>query len=199
MPTPYVKPSSQELKTTRTLVVTVEGDPEFSHVGNIDPSAWMQLLGIPGVIVDTSTKTNAVKKSTEAIKPTEFLSKARQVFTKTLVETLQKSQHFDEVRVTDNINGYNNNFDAVLNIKIVNWGTRMQTTGSDVIIPFMDVNISMNLHRDNKLIWKEIQTVTDDTHHTLEDYKRQKGLFEDDFTALVNKAGKQVATLLLDF
>jgi len=49
---------------------------------------------------------------------------------------------------------------------------------------------------DNKLIWNEKQTVTYDTDHSLDNYAQQKGLFENDFDSLANKAGKQVANIL---
>lgn len=196
--TSYVKPSRQELKTIRSLAVTVEGHPEFSHIGAItnESSTLIMLFTGPAVIMDAAIRNNIDEKTAGAIKPEEILAKANQDFINTLVATLQQSERFDEVKSVDR---HSDIFDAVLDIEIINWGSRIKHSESDVIIPFMDVNISMTLQYDNKLIWKEIQTVTYDTNHSLDDYKQQRGLFGSDFAKLINKAGKQIVALLLGF
>lgn len=200
--TSYVKPGGQELKTIKCLAVTVKGAPEITHVGAItnESSALMILFGPPAVILDTAIRREIDENTAEAINPKEIASKAHTMLINTLVENLQQYPGFDEVRGFDKIDAqYTNTCDAILDVKILNWGSRIKHSGSDVIIPFLDIHISMIRQCDNKLIWNEKQTVTYDTNHTLDDYKQQTGLFERDFTTVINKAGKQVATLLLNF
>jgi hypothetical protein len=206
--TSYVKPTHEELIAIRNLALTVEGNPEFSHIGEITKETFNFVLpfffGLAGAYAashaDTSTRKDMDAKSAAAIKPKDSSSIALPVFIGALVETLQQSKRFDDVRVIDNIGEKARNiWDAVVVVKIVNWGSRIKQAQSDVVIPFMDIHLSVIRQHDNKLLLNETQTVTYDTNHTLDDYKQQEGLFGRDFMSLNNKAGKQVAMLLLDF
>lgn len=196
--TSYVKPSAQDLGAIRTLGVTVQGSPELSHTGAIteESSALMMIFGAPAVIADTAVRGSIDRHSAEAIMSQNLASKSRQEFVSTLIQALRKSQRFNEVRGVD---GHKGDSDAVIVVTIVKWGSRVKKSGSDEVIPFVDLDISMNAQGNNKLIWRETQTVTHDARRTLDDYKRQKSLFGRDFAVMINKAGKRVAALLLDF
>lgn len=199
--TSYVKPSLAEFKTIRNLAVTVDGNPEFSHIGAItNESVMLTILFTP--ILDAVIRKGMDDKTAESIKPKEIVSNYQTMFIGALVENLEELKHlerFDSVSVIDNIHDqYKNNLDGIVSFKIINWGTRIKQSGSDRIIPFMDVQISMIRTFDRKLVWRENRTVTFDANRTLEDYKQQQGLFESDFTALINKAAKEVTALLID-
>lgn len=205
--TSYVKPNHEELIAIRNLALTVEGNPEFTHIGEITKESFNFVLpfffGLAGAYAashaDTTSREDMDAKSAAAIKPKDFSSIALPVLTDSLVEALQQSNRFNKVRVLDKVDERSKDlWDAVVLVKIVSWGSRIKQAQSDVIIPFMDIHLSMIRQRDNKLLLDETQTVTYDTNHTLDDYKQQEGLFGKDFISLNKKAGKHVGTLLSD-
>jgi hypothetical protein len=194
-----VKPSPQEFKKIRNLALTVDGNPEFSHIAAITKESigLILIFGIPAAILDAVIRKDIDEKTAESIKPKEIESNYRAMFISSLVENFQDLKRFDSVRVIENShNQSKNNFDGIVNLEIINWGSRIKKSGSDRIVLFMDIQISMIRTFDKKLVWSENQTVISDTSHTLENYKQQQGLLQSDFTALINKAGKRVATLL---
>jgi hypothetical protein len=194
----YVRPSSQKLKTLKTIGVSVDGDAEFIHIGkNASESVGLVMFtGLVGAIIDSASRSNKDKEEAEAIKPEEVLLRGRQGFANTLVTSLQESQRFDTVK---NITNHNNNYDAVLDIEIAEWGTRMKHEKSDIIIPYIKVYVSLKARGSKKMIWSDTQTTTYDTNHSLYDYKWQKAVFESDFQSVINKSAKQIVASLLDF
>ncbi|WP_231717195.1 hypothetical protein [Desulfosarcina ovata] len=200
MTTSYVKPNHHNLKTIESLVVRVEGNPDFSHIDAIESESSIIILvtGPIGAIVDTAYRNKIDDDVVDEIKSEEILSSARKNFAIQLSETLQKAQFFDIVNYVDA--AYNrNDYDAILYIEIMNWGSRRKQSESYIIIPFIDFHIAMTDLRKNKLIWNENQTVTYDTNHTLNDYKTQNGLIENDLEKLINKSANQIVELLLSF
>jgi hypothetical protein len=202
MPTSYVKPSYQELIIIKNLAVTIEGNPDISHIGAItnESTTLILLFGPPAAMLDTAIRKSIDDKTSELMKLKEISSESRAVFLNTLVENLQYLGRFEKVTVIDNIDEQRKkNFDAVLKVKIINWGSRIKQSGSNMILPFIAVDISMVSQDGTRVIWNENQTITFDTHHTLDDYKQQNGLLGSDFTALMKKAGRQITELLNDF
>ncbi len=196
--TSYVRPDYQQMQSLKTLAVTVKGNPEFTHTGkmNAESCGMIFMTGLAGAIVDTVNRGGLDKEEAQAIKPDEVLARARQDFTHTLVGTIRQSQRFETVHCIDDAADLRQ-FDAVLTVTITTWGSRIKDSQSNIVIPFMNVDVSMKTQNSQKLIWKETKTITYDTNRTMHDYTVQKELFGNDFKALIDKSGKQIAASLL--
>lgn len=195
--TSYKKPSKNEFDSIKNISIFVKGAPEFSHIGAItEESFWMTM--ILGPYISTLGRNASDYNTARAINHKDISSAYRLQFIETLKNNINNESigRFNSINIDHRIHNQPKNIDGIINLEIIDWGTRTRKPGSDIIFPFMEIKITMIRSIDDKKIWDESRIITNDTQHTLENYKQQIGLFDNDFKSLINKAAKQVILLL---
>lgn len=195
-------PRADALREVKKLAVVVADDGSFTVIREraTATGAPAALFGLVGAAVAAAYNAQLDRSAAEALSPHLGGFSSRSELAGILARALKESARFSEVQMLDQepTAAEARKYDAVLTIRIVNWGLRAPApTESARLAAFAELQIRMVRVSNSETLWEEQDTVVGQGRYGLATYQQDRNLLRQELQDTIEKAGYRVATQLL--
>ncbi len=169
--TSYVRLDAEESSKIKNLAIVVNGDPNFTYIDKStkDPRRSHEIGGAFGDAIVSSHHESLDREIAKSISPKGESFSCKKIFTQNLLETLKDANHFDSIEVRPDSNlTTQKRHDALVTFHMKQCGSRIsRKKEGGRLVPFVVVSAEMKRYSDNKVLWKENQTIVIEARNTL--------------------------------
>jgi len=200
------RPTPAQMQGVRRLAVTVFPETEFTVVkerrGGASAAAVSGIpFGVVGVLVAagaySAITTAKDKDHAAAVSPHVTSLVPQEVFTASLIRTLEQSGRFSDLKVTQQPlgSGERERFDGVLEIKLPAWGLVIVARDPDLMSGFVELDVRMTAA--GAMVLEEAYTALGRERYPLEAFGGDAVMTRRELTETLQVAGQRLAYELL--
>ncbi len=200
------RPTPAQMQGVRRLAVTVFPETEFTVVkerrGGASAAAVSGIpFGVVGVLVAagaySAITTAKDKDHAAAVSPHVTSLVPQEVFTASLIRTLEQSGRFSDLKVTQQPlgSGERERFDGVLEIKLPAWGLVIVARDPDLMSGFVELDVRMTAA--GAMVLEEAYTALGSERYPLEAFGGDAVMTRRELTETLQVAGQRLAYELL--